>query len=333
MSEQARDIELERMEAAARWLVCLRESPDDEHLIAEWLTWCDADDANLETFQRIQDTWRTAGEVRTAESKPAAVPPRVIRRWWTGTSAFARAAAVAVLLLGGAAVWMVMQPGGDTLSTAVAMHASSSLPDGSHLDLGALSRVHIQYSERERRLKLDSGEAFFEVAHDPARPFVVDAGKLTVTAVGTAFNVHRTGDRVVVTVSKGRVRLQSDSGRIWDITPSRDEVVEASAGQQATYSDKQEHIVTAAVADPDDAAAWRHGVLKFVHEPLNVVISDLNRYSHRKIELGDPDLNRLRYTGTVFSNSLDDWLKAVQNVFPVRVERVDDNHVILEPIG
>jgi transmembrane sensor len=332
MNEQARDIELERLEAAASWLLRLRESPDDERLVAEWLDWCD-DNGNLDAFQRVQDTWHTAGDVRPAEPQAAT---RQRRRRRPG-HVFAQAAAVAAVLLGGAAVWTVMQPfGGETLSTEVAMHASSNLPDGSHIDLGALSRVRVKYSETERRLTLDAGEAFFEVAHDPERPFVVKAGDVTVTAVGTAFNVHRAGERVVVTVSEGRVRLQSDTGRIWNIVAPAAEPsvpVEAAAGEQAVYSKEEKRILTAAVADPGAATAWRLGVLKFVHEPLNVVISDLNRYSRRKIELGDPALRDLRYTGTVFNNSLEDWLTAVENVFPVQVKHLDDNRIVLEPLG
>lgn len=334
MNEQVRDIELERLEAAASWLVRLREAPDDEQLVARWLDWCDDQDGNLDAFQRVQDTWQTAGEVRPARTKSSLSPERLTPH---ASRRLAQAAAIAAVLLVGAAVWTVIQPfGGETLNTAVAMHASSDLPDGSRVELGALSRVRVKYSEGERLLKLDSGEAFFEVAHDAERPFVVDAGNVTVTAVGTAFNVHRAGSRVEVTVSEGRVRLQSDAGRIWNIVaPAAEPLkpVEAAAGEQATYRPEEKRIVTAAVADPSEVAAWRRGVLKFVHEPLDVVISDLNRYSHRRIELGDPALRDLRYTGTVFSGSLDDWLRAVENVFPVRVERLDDNRIVLESIG
>lgn len=349
MSEQARDIELERLEAAARWLVRLRESPDDERLVAEWLDWCDAEPENLDSFQRVQDTWQTVGDVRPVRNASRLAKQRTKlslsprgrgphRRLTPHASRYlARAAAVAFLLFGGAALWLVAQPfGGETLSTAVATHASSDLPDGSHIELGALSRVRVKYGERERRVVVNAGEVFFEIAHDPARPFVVDAGDVTVTAVGTAFNVHRHDERVVVTVSEGRVRVQSDAGRIWNVVAPAAEPpkpVEAAAGEQAVYWKAEERILTAAVADIEAATAWRRGVLKFTHEPLDVVISDLNRYSHRRIELGDPSLHNLRYTGTVFSNSLEDWLKAVENVFPVRVERVDDDRIVLQPVG
>jgi transmembrane sensor len=83
-------------------------------------------------------------------------------------------------------------------------------------------------------------------------------------------------------------------------------------------------------ADVQVATAWRSGVLKFVDEPLQNVVADLNRYTERKIIIGDPSLNALPYTGTVFAERIDQWLLAVQDAFPLYVEESGRERVRLK---
>lgn len=341
------DMALDSVEQAARWLIRLRETPDDDQLLSEWLAWCEAAPDNLATFERLRSTWQLMGEASAAagEQAPVVHDLRGRRRpsldelharrrpwpWRVGAKPsawrrLAQAAAVAAVLVAGVAlVARVLPPlGTQTLSTPLAVHGSSALPDGSQVEIGALSRISTRYSERERRVRVESGEAYFEVARDRRRPFVVEVDGLIVTAVGTAFNVRRDEARVVVTVSEGRVRL--DAPR--DAAP-----LEAGVGEQLVYSASERRIVRAVEVDPEVATAWRQGVLKFVHAPLDQVVADLNRYSRRPIRLGDARLAELRYTGTVFSGQLDDWLEAMSDVFPVRVESHGRDGIVLQPRG
>lgn len=328
------DAELDRLRAASRWLVALRECGDDDTVIADWLAWCDAAPENLDAFERIKTTWKVSGAALVASapqvsaappaaSSPAAQRrPRRHRRW----RSLARAAGM-VMAVGLSAI-LLTQPAGTThtLSTAVALHATNPLPDGSVVELGARSRIATRYSEAERRVVIEEGEAYFDVAHDPERPFVVQVGGLSVIAVGTAFNVRSGQERVVVTVTEGRVRL----ARAAPAGPGRPPVpaVEAGAGEQATFSARQ-GTIDVAMADPGVATAWREGVLKFVHEPLDEVVANLNRYSTRQIVLADPRLAQLRYTGTVFGTRLDDWLDAVEGVFPITVTYDGTDRILL----
>jgi transmembrane sensor len=332
---QSDDPELERLQAAAQWLVRLGEAGDDEALIAEWLSWCEATPENFDAFERIEQTWQLAG---VAAARPATQPQPVHRRGWRRYSARSMmrfAAGLAVVAVGVFLLQPQWPQGAQTLSTPVAIHGSSQLPDGSRVELGARSRISTHFDEGMRRVVIESGEAYFEVAHDKSRPFVVQAGALTVTAVGTAFNVRRGEEQVVVTVSEGRVRLASKEARA--ITPVRHNshapaatALEAGVGEQAVYS-VQDGRIDLASADPAVATAWRGGVLKFVHEPLHEVVANLNRYSTREIVLAEPALGRLRYTGTVFGNRLEDWLDAVENVFPLHVSYDGPDRIVLVP--
>lgn len=332
------DAELDRLRAASRWLVALRECGDDDTVIADWLAWCDAAPENLDAFERIKATWKVSGaallssvptpspvplQAQAGAVPPAACPqPRRHRRW----RPLARAAGM-LMAVGLSAILLTQPPGTThTLSTPVALHATNPLPDGSVVELGARSRIATRFSEAERRVVIEEGEAYFDVAHDPGRPFVVQVGGLSVIAVGTAFNIRSGDERVVVTVTEGRVRL----ARAAPADPGRPPVpaVEAGAGEQATFSARQ-GTIDVAMADPGVATAWREGVLKFVHEPLDEVVANLNRYSTRQIVLADPRLAQLRYTGTVFGTRLDDWLDAVEGVFPITVTYDGTDRILL----
>jgi transmembrane sensor len=158
-------------------------------------------------------------------------------------------------------------------------------------------------------VSLDSGEAYFDVARDPQRPFIVAAGEVQVTAIGTAFNVHKGSGHVRVTVTEGAIRVSAPGNA----------AAEAKAGQQVEYA-LAERQLSVSSADTAVATAWRSGVLKFVDEPLRNVVADLNRYSERGIVIEDAGLEALPYTGTVFTGRIDQWLIALEDAFPLYVE-------------
>ncbi|WP_242112938.1 FecR family protein [Luteimonas aquatica] len=332
------DPESERLHAAAQWLLRLNADPEDERTLQEWLAWCEAAPEHRESFERIQRMWQltgTAGEVLRREQAPAAYAASALVRRRRGRR---QALAAGLAVLAGLVGWWVMRPpsmrDAPVLSTPVAINASSSLPDGSRVDLGARSRLVLRYDAQVRRVVVEAGEAYFQVTHDPKRPFVVEAGGLEVTAVGTAFNVHTGADRVQVTVSEGRVRLQPERTLLarLEATVTRPEPqtpMTAGAGEAATFSPRAGRLRVAR-ADPRLATSWRGGVLKFVDEPLGAVIADLNRYSARPIVLEEPALAELRYTGTVFTGKLDNWLDALETSFPVRVARRDADVIAID---
>jgi transmembrane sensor len=301
--------DLTRLEAAADWLIRLNDAPGDEALIAAWLQWCDEDRDNLPAFKRTQAVWQAAALMQ----EPRRTVRTTLKPW------FAMAATV---VLGGAATlaWFSarhsLDSGQQSYSTPIAGRGQSVLPDGSKVDLGAGSRITTQYSDTTRGVTVDSGEAFFSVKKDARRPFVVTAGNLRVIAVGTAFDVRRAGDQVVVAVEEGKVRVSDTAG-------SGPDLAAVGAGEQAVYREKVRSLALGQIKLAD-AASWRDGILKYEHEPLSVVVADLNRYSTRKIVIGDPSIASLPFTGTVFSTRIDDALHAFSDVFPVTlIEHAD----------
>jgi transmembrane sensor len=192
------------------------------------------------------------------------------------------------------------------------------LADGSRLELAPMSRVRLEFTQERREAWLQSGHVFFAVAHDRSRPFIVHAGGLRITAIGTAFDVRDAARDVMVTVSEGQVNVSADGKRPGSSPQTAPELVQAAAGERVTFS-KPVHRLSLASVDLQVAESWRNGVLQFVAEPLDEVVAEVSLYSPRPIVLGDSDLGKLRFTGTVSQAHLDDWLAALEAVFSVRI--------------
>jgi transmembrane sensor len=291
---------VKRLREAGEWIQRLNESSGPP-LGEEWMKWCQADPENLPAFERIQSVWDGFSIERTV---PAASPARAPR------SRGALAAAAGLLIVAGAATWFSLHYSAELVfDTAISEQRVETLSDGSRLDLAPDSRVGVRFTEGLREVRLDRGEAFFTVAHNSARPFIVHVNGLTVTAVGTAFDVRAGPSSTVVTVSEGRVSVGSANA------PAT--TVRADVGQRVTFSKPARRLSVAAV-DPRIAESWRDGTLQYVGEPLEDVVSDVNRYSRRKIVVA-PALLQSRFTGTVSTADVGDWLAALQQIFPVDV--------------
>lgn len=304
--------------------------------------WLDADPARAAEAGRLRRLWAAAGQpasgwgtaaalravkeaapVRSLAAARGAQPPRHFAlphsAWWVSL-----AAALLVLVGGGVAAWWLRGPGAvpaaepepmAVLSTPRGQRARLSLPDGSHVLLGPASTL--QYSAGDftttRELWLD-GEAFFEVAHDPARPFRVVSGRGTTEDVGTAFAVSdhaETAFRVVV--EEGTVRLRVPA------TAGEDSVLlsQADVGQVGPEG----RLVTRHGVDVASYLAWREGRLVFRNTPLQEVLYRLSIWYDRDIVLGDPALAGRPFTATFEHETPEQVLRVLSVALGVRVEQ------------
>ncbi len=289
------------LEQAAEWVVQLNDADTTEEQFVEWQTWLQRDPAHARAFHEVQDAWRRSASVpRTCmagDTRRMSFVPQ--RPGWR--HAFLAAAAVSAAVIG-VTYWL---PDAEVVQTATDELRSLRLPDGSRVSLGPETRFEVDFSEQERVLKMQAGEAFFEVARDAVRPFSVDTPAGRVTAVGTAFTVHTIGSRLAVSVTEGAVRIDPEG-------------VIVEAGNRLVRDQAETQVRP--LASQEEALSWQQGRLEYQNEPLRVVVSDINRYSPVKIHLDDPALREQRYTGTVFPDTLEVWLTSLEGVFPVRVE-------------
>jgi transmembrane sensor len=206
----------------------------------------------------------------------------------------------------------------------------TTLVDGSHVVLGGRSALSVRYSRNRRIVVAERGEAFFRVAHNPDRPFVVEAGPVTVTAIGTAFSVQRDGDTIGVVVSEGVVEVQARPHPGSNGHTGMPATLRVAAGQRVRF-DRGEITQTIEPAAFDLVTPWREGRLEFRDEPLRLIVARINRYSPRQLEISDPSIADLRLTTTVYRGRVDAWLDGLVTVLPVRVTEKDNDHAVISP--
>lgn len=337
-----------QLEQAALWWQRLREEDLRPDEISEWLAWCQRDPANLAAFEQIETLGarldaldpRTrqslARELLEGEAATGPVPTASPQRWRHRVGLL-RSLALAAMLLAAIGLGFYLSAAHTARLTQNAVYATAraqnrdlELPDGSRVALGAATRLHIAYSAGLRNLQLADGEAYFEVAHSAQRPFVVHVGRLRVVAVGTAFNIRKTGPLIELVVTDGAVDVEDGAALAASASQTRrpnDGAIRVAAGQLVVADAGQGLRVRP--ADPATATAWRQGRLRFVDEDLAVVVANLNRYTREQVVIADAALGKLRYTGTILQGREADWLLAIEKVFPIRAQRDAQGRIAL----
>lgn len=320
--------ETRSLKEASEWLLRLNSDPSDDD-VADWLRWCESDAQNLQAFEQINADWRDVislrqdaafsarelGDVREEANKPASARP-----WVWALAAIVACIAIALGFFG-------LETFRDRSIDAQHIIAgteneTTALPDGSLVTLRAQAAVKVRFARSARWLEVaQDGEAYFKVKHDPARPFIVRAGEITIQAIGTAFDVKHDADRIRVVVAEGSVKISSRTAH-WTF----------EAGQQFEYSQAANRVNLARI-DVEHALRWREGEFAYEKVALADVIRDVNRYYAGRIVIRDPRVSEMSYTGTVFVSALDDWLEALASKYPVRVVTGPDGQVALESAG
>ena len=296
---------------AALWVARREAGALDQGAARAFDAWCAQDARHFGAFVRLE---AVSARLDRAGALQGLAPSRPLwRRSW------APLAAAASLLLVVAATWLVAfgGPGGGaaaetrTLATQLGEQYRSTLPDGSRVELNTATRLAIAFAPDARDVRLESGEAMFEVAHDAARPFTVRTPAGDVRAVGTAFSV-RLDDGLEVLVAEGRVEvLQGD--RV---------VARVAAGER--YALRASGDAVRASHSPDEIErelAWREGNIAFAGETLGQAASELNRYNRIKIEIADPRVGAMRFGGYFRATDPERFVTALQGSLPVEAER------------
>jgi transmembrane sensor len=197
------------------------------------------------------------------------------------------------------------------------------LADNSILHLNTDSAVTIRYGKNERLVMLTSGQANFEVAHEPDRAFRVIAGSAEVVDLGTKFDVRLQHDSTVVTVIEGRVAVApspatEELGTGSNQSPAR-RVVQLGADQQIIVTEG-EWPATPASVDSQRTTAWLRREIVFDHEPLERVAAEYNRYTAKPIEIATPALRNLQISGVFATDDTEAFIAFLRSLKGVRVE-------------
>jgi transmembrane sensor len=222
-----------------------------------------------------------------------------------------------------------------TYATAIGESRVVKLADGSVITLNTNSRVTAVFSPRSREVFLAYGEASFDVAHEPARPFNVNVGKRVFQAVGTSFNVRVLNpENVELTVTEGRVKV------LYVPPPGPD--TPAKIREEAMHPETTVGALEMALVEPgfqtvrkieasevDARLAWQRGMIIFEGEPLGEVLAEVDRYTTTKFVLGDEKLRDVRVGGYFRAGDVDGLLVALRENFLIDSRRDAQGRVVL----
>ena len=311
-------------EQAIAWLVRLHAGDDAD---ADWSgleAWLSENPAHLDAFERVEGLWAELGE-RSGDIAPLLAPdplpeaqilplnvarkpaPKSVpsRAWaaWASAGALAAAAAAAVFVLAPAPPTAYATAHGETRRIV--------LNDGTQIDLNSASHVSVRFDGHVRRVKVDDAEATFDVAHDPARPFVISVGDQQIRVVGTQFNVRRRDAGLTLTVSRGVV----------EVTPLAGEgiALRLTAGDQLARRDGDATSVVRHVS-PAEAFAWRQHRLICHACTLGDIAGDLNRAFATPIDV-DTAARSLTFSGVLVLDDEDAVVRRLGAFLPIKADR------------
>ena len=295
-------------EEVARWLA---ESPVHQKYLDElkWL-WEHASGGRTAPPREV-DTEKALQQVKNRLRTPGASPVlRIQKGFWL------RAAAVFVLAAAAVYWWTQWDAPAPVRIAATGAALTDTLSDGTVLQLAQQSGITLArgFNGRERRLRLQ-GEAFFQVAHDTTRPFIVEVQDMEVQVVGTAFSVDEAAEpgKVTVTVTEGKVRV-SHKGQALLLGP----------GEQAAY-DRAAGSLTRGTAAPEQSGSR---LFRFDATPLETVVSQVNRAYGANIILKNKNLEQCRLTATYNNLSFDRVLELIADSFSLKIVKTKEGYVL-----
>jgi transmembrane sensor len=302
-------------QVASEWL-----AREDRGLTAEERTlmehWLEESCLHKVSYLRLKAAWQRADRLGALKRPPAARRQPVYSPRWIGLSV---AAALIVCVCGGAwLAWHRPAPGQD-FATGVGRIQAVRLADGTKVELNTNTRLHADVNGVSRTVRLDSGEAYFDVVHDDKRPFTVYAGNRRITDIGTKFSVFRNGDDVRVTVREGKVRIE--------VLDGTGKPVLAEAGHVLVTKGLETLVITKPDSDIANDLSWRDGMLIFNQQTLAEAAEQFNRYNQRQILVEGP-ARRIRIGGSFKADNVDVFVLLLHRGFGLSVNEKGDTIIV-----
>ncbi|MCV2885349.1 FecR domain-containing protein [Aestuariibacter sp. AA17] len=334
-------------EQASSWISKIDRGLRDEEF-SDLKKWCEQADLHRELLFEMAELWDSLSALNElsglfpldASDERSTAP---VSRYGFNFIGFNMATAASLVLVAFIAFLMVPQPStrqsdfvvkSVEASTSIGEQKPVTLEDGSIIHLNTNSHVNILYTQRSRQIALTKGEAHFDVAHDPNRPFIVTAGNNTVTAVGTAFNVELDSTGMVeLLVTEGKV-LVKDRGTNAPITTPTQEMMRLDSvllvsGEKAVIKGEIMSQESVALEYVQNQLAWQQGMLVFEGESLSEILAEVSRYANVSFSLSTKDLGEKRVAGHFKVGDIKGLLFALESSFGIEYVRTAPNEYVL----
>jgi transmembrane sensor len=294
---------------ASAWLVRLQPGSRTPAYEAAFRVWLAEDPMHAQAFARVTETW----DIIPGAARPAAAratrPSRQPRF-------MAMAASLAFLIATVTAVLFALY--GNVYQTQVGEQQTVVLEDGSRITLNTDTRLSVDYRQNLRSIRLDHGEALFEVAKNPQRPFVVQAGNERVRALGTIFMVRNEPDRLDVLLIEGRVQVTQSADARKDV-PATPPVVLEPGERLVQRNDEAAPILDRPPVE--EATAWRRGEAMFDNATLAEAVAEINRYGKAQVRADDPHVAALRISGVFATRDPVEFANVIAKLHGLQVVR------------
>lgn len=331
MSTQPNIAEQLALAEASAWLVRLQGSSRTPACEAAFRDWLAEDTAHARAFARVTETWDLIPGAANAAAQPDSARPAPARpvparsRAKPRRARFVAMAASLALLIAAGATSLLMTTHGHVYQTRLGEQRIVVLEDGTRITLNTDTRLSVDYRRDQRSVRMDHGEALFEVAKNPQRPFVVHAGGENVRALGTTFVVRSEADYLDVLLVEGRVQVSHDAPP-HDGTPAEAPVV-LTPGERLV---QRKNTTTPALDHPpvDEMTAWRYGEVVLDNTTLAEAAARINRYSKTQVRLDDPHVGALRISGVFATRDPLEFANLVAKLHGLQVVRTKDDIVL-----
>ncbi|MBB3810254.1 FecR family protein [Pseudochelatococcus contaminans] len=298
-----------RHEEAAGWILRNREAERSAADEAAFQSWLNSDPENVRAYRAAELLMGEAGAAIASDPtlRDMAVKPRTVAK-----------PAVAILLAAAVTGAMFIAADGPMRLRADAISGTGEMPvltlaDGSTVQLNASSAIAYDYSGNNRVVRLLRGQAYFEVAHDPTRPFSVDAGDTRITALGTAFDVRLGQTETDVTVTENAVLVT--------FKHTEKPPVRVAEGERLAY----DPATGVSQVNPDDdlaAVAWQRGQLVVDNAPLSKIVEEINRHFSGHIVIAGKDVSQRRVSGTLAVSDTNAALVYLEQALQIKAQRI-----------
>jgi transmembrane sensor len=323
LTSKSDELALMRAQAeAAAWMALLHSPERNAQIEGGLRRWIAAAPLNASAWETATDVWNeTAGLPRRVPRRPVATKTPAM-----GVLKPIFAVTALCLIVLGLFVQYSYRSG---VATAVGEQRTLNLEDGTRVELNTDSRLMVQYNHDTRTVVLESGEAYFQVAHE-RRPFMVIAGDRKIVALGTAFTVRRdqaSDDELTVTLIEGRVAVAPAASNNAPASEPGSAVTVLNAGQRLRA---RPHVrPTVETASVEKATGWMRGQLIFDHTPLGEAAAEFSRYNKIKVTVASPEAAAIPIGGIFRIGDSRSFARAVAASYDLKIT-VHGDELVLE---
>ena len=319
---------------ALAWVARMRSESVTETDFANFADWLNGSESHRQAWDSALDTWETLGVVshlpveqllvasdtqcQGGADKKRGYLANLFSGFWKPATSLAATTAIVVSLV------MFMQEDRQHYVSAVGDYQQITLQDGSLIELNTDTEIAVLLGETSRDIELIKGEAFFTVASDKTKPFIVTVGDARVQALGTAFNIYRQSDnQSTLSVIEGVVRVSEASGSSTAVPESKMllandvVIVNALSGVSGLQASNIEQVT-----------AWRSRQIMFDSASVTEAVAILNRYLERKILVAENTVSKHRISGVFSSREQDETLTAVAQAFDLTLVLEEKNWLL-----